>query len=67
MTTWRAGWRTTRRRWRVWIAIVVATAVVITATVVGIIVAWDFIDVALWRVFAGGAGKGVVVHYLWCT
>jgi hypothetical protein len=67
MTAWRAawgaGWRTTGRRQRVQIAIVAAAAVVITATVVrivGIVVTLDFVDVTLWRIFAGGAGKGVV-------
>jgi hypothetical protein len=67
MATWRAAggaaWRTTGGRRRVRIAIVVAATVVVTTTVVGIVgivVALDFVDVTLWRIFAGGAGKGVV-------
>jgi hypothetical protein len=64
MATWRAArgaaWKATGRRRRVLIAIVVAAAVVVTTTVVGIVFAWDFVNVTLWRIFAGGAGKGVV-------
>jgi hypothetical protein len=63
MTTWRVGWGTTGRRRRVRIAIVVAAAFIITATVVGIVgivVALDFVNVTLWQIFAGGAGKGVI-------
>jgi hypothetical protein len=58
-----SAWRTTGGRRRVRIAIVVAAAVVVTTTVVGIVgivVALDFVNVTLWWIFAGGAGKGVV-------
>jgi hypothetical protein len=59
-TTSMAAWRTTWRRRSMRIAIVVAAAVIVTTTVVRVVVSWDFIDVALWWMFTGGAGKGFV-------